>query len=160
MRTLIPVMVIMGMLLGAVSAQGQSYYMKENSIFFEVFGSGGELSLNYEKLIEEKFSVRAGFGLTGVAFRQGLAIPFGVSYLAGRQNHYLEIGVGGSYIDFDKDKTDDVMYDLKEDQLVGTGLLGYRFLGDYGYTFRLAFTPALTKDGFEPMGGAIFGYAF
>jgi len=146
--------------LGAASAQAQSYYHKENSLFLELFGSGGELSVNYEKIINQKISFRVGFGLTGIAFREGLAVPFGVSYLAGSNQNYLEFGLGGSYLDIDENKTDSTYLDISESQVVGTALLGYRYLGDYGYTFRLAFTPAVTKDGFEPMGGAIFGWAF
>jgi hypothetical protein len=41
-----------------------------------------------------------------------------------------------------------------------TTTAGYCFIGDYGLTYRLAFTPAFTKDGFKPMGGAAFGKSF
>ena len=68
--------------------------------------------------------------------------------------------IGGAWVDFDDNGTDDVIYDLKEDQVVANGVFGYRFIGDYGFTFRLAFTPVYTKDGFQSMGGAMMGYAF
>lgn len=144
----------------AGTASAQSFYHKENSLYLELFGSGGELSGNYEKIIEQKVSVRVGAGLTGVAFRKGFVVPFGISYLKGANQNYLEIGVGGAYVDIDDKETESTYLNVAEDQVVGTALIGYRYLGDYGYTFRLAFTPALTKDGFEPMGGAIFGWAF
>lgn len=146
---------------GASDAAAQSYYAKETSLYAEVFGHGGELSANFEKIIGGTICVRAGAGLTGVAFRQGFATPFGVSYLlAGDDRNFIEIGIGGSYVDFDEDETDDVYLDLEESQVVGTGLVGYRFIGHYGFTYRLAFTPVVTKDGFKPMGGAVFGYSF
>jgi hypothetical protein len=148
------------LVLGAGSAAAQSYYQKESSLYLELFGSGGELSANYEKLIDQKISIRVGAGLTGVAFRQGFVVPFGVSYLKGANQNYLEVGVGGAYVDIDDNGTDSAYLDVAEDQVVATFMLGYRYLGDYGYTYRLGFTPALTKDGFQPMGGAIFGWTF
>lgn len=43
---------------------------------------------------------------------------------------------------------------------VANANFGYRYLGDYGFTFCLAFTPAICKDGFQPMGGTMFSWAF
>jgi hypothetical protein len=144
----------------AGTASAQSYYAKESSLYAEFFGNGGELSANFEKLIDERISIRVGVGLTGVSFRKGYVTPFGVSWLLGSDRNFLEVGVGGAYVNFDADGTDDTWLDVQENQVVGTGLVGYRFLGHYGFTYRLAFTPAYTKDGFQAMGGAAFGYAF
>ena len=72
----------------------------------------------------------------------------------------IKVGAGGAWVDFDDNGTDRVIYDLQEDQVVANGVIGFRFIGDYGFNYRLAFTPVYTKDGFQPMGGAIFGYAF
>jgi hypothetical protein len=146
---------------GAVDATAQSYYDKETAVFAEFFGHGGELSANFEKIIGEKFCIRAGIGVTGAVYRQGFATPFGMSYLvSGDDRNFIEIGIGGSYVNFDEKGTDKTYLDVDEDQLVGTGVIGYRFVGHYGFTYRLAFTPAVTKDGFQPMGGAAFGYSF
>lgn len=159
MKILLPV-TLLALLLSAGAAAAKSYYQKESSLYLEMFGTGGELSANFEKLIEEKISIRVGAGLTGVAFRPGLVVPFGVSYLKGANQNYLEMGVGGAYVDIDEDDTDSAYLDVAEDQVVGNLMVGYRYLGDYGFTYRLAFTPAFTKDGFKPMGGAIFGWSF
>jgi len=147
-------------LLGATTAGAQSYYQKETSLYAELFGTGGELSANFEKIIGGKFTFRTGVGLTGIAFRKGYVIPFGMSLLLGKDRNFIELGGGGTWIDFDDNGTDDVIFDLTEDQVVGHAIAGYRFIGDYGFTYRLAFTPAFTKDGFKPMGGAAFGYSF
>ena len=144
----------------ATTARAQSYYQKETTLGLELFGTGGEASLQFEKILGEKFSFRTGIGLTGVAFRKGYTVPFGVSTLLGQGRNYLELGVGGTWIDFDDNGTDTVIFDLQEDQVVGHAIAGFRFIGDYGFTYRLAFTPALTKDGFKAMGGALFGYSF
>ncbi|MCB1183668.1 hypothetical protein KDM41_09540 [bacterium] len=158
---LVPVLVAVG-LAAAGDACAQSYYQKETTLAAELFGTGGELSLQFEKILGEKFMFRTGIGLTGVAFRKGYTVPFGVSALLGKGRNFIEIGGGGTWIDFDNngDPADEVIFDLKEDQVVGHGVVGYRFIGDYGFTYRLAFTPAFTKEGFKPMGGAVFGYSF
>jgi len=70
------------------------------------------------------------------------------------------LGVGGTWIDFDDNGDGDVIFDLTEDQLIGHAIAGYRYIGDYGFTYRLAFTPGITEDGIQPMGGAAFGYSF
>lgn len=147
----------LAVLFFAGTASAQSYYDREHGLYLEIFGTGGELSANYEKIINNRIAVRVGAGLTGVAFRKGFAVPFSVSTLLGADQNYLEVGIGGSYLDFDDNGTDDTYLDIAEDQVVANAILGYRYLGDYGFTFRLAFTPAVTKDGFEPMGGAMFG---
>ena len=156
MRTLFLILLVT-LLLGAGSSLAQSYYQRDHGLYLEFFGTGGELSANYEKIINNRISVRVGAGLTGVAFRKGYAIPFSVSTLLGANQNYLELGIGGSYIGIDEDSTDETYLDVLENQMVGNAIVGYRYLSDYGFTFRLAFTPAYTKDGFQPMGGAMFG---
>lgn len=149
------------LLAGAGTASAQSYYAKETSLYAEFFGTGGEFSANFEKIIAEKITIRAGIGLTGVVYRQGLAAPFGLSYLlAADDRNFIEIGIGGSYVSIDDDSTDSTYLEVAENQVVGTGTIGYRFIGHYGFMYRLAFTPAWTRDGFQAMGGAAFGYAF
>jgi hypothetical protein len=144
----------------AGSAAAQSYYQKENTLYAEFFGWGGEASANFEKLIGGRVGIRAGIGFTGLVFADGIAVPFGVDYLLGSDRNFLELGIGGSYIDFDEADPDKAFFNVKEDQVVLTGSVGYRFIGHYGFSYRLAFTPAIAKDGFEPMGGAAFGYSF
>ncbi len=151
---------ILFVLLGASLGSAQSFYQKEISIYAEVFGTGGELSANFEKIIDGKICIRSGIGLTGVAFRPGYAIPFGASYLLGKDRDFLELGLGGTWYDFDEKGTDSVILDLTEDQLVVNTIVGYRFIGDYGFTYRLFFSPAFTDDGYKPMGGGAFGYSF
>ncbi len=160
MKKLIPLLIITCLFLGTANAQAQSYYQKEGSLYAEIMGNGGEISANFEKFLGRTASIKVGAGLTGVAYRKGYVIPFGMSFFFGGSRNKIEIGGGGAWVDFDDEGTDDVIYDLQEDQVVANGVIGYRFIGDYGYTFRLAFTPVYTKDGFQPMGGAIFGYAF
>lgn len=152
------VIALLAVLAGSASAQ--SYYQKESTLYAEFFGWGGEASANFEKLVGERIGIRAGIGFTGVVFAKGLVVPFGVSTLMGSDRNYLELGVGGAYIDFDENDGDSAFLDVTEDQVAITGLVGYRFIGHYGFSYRLGFTPAWTKDGFQAMGGAAFGYSF
>jgi len=147
-------------ILAAAPVRAQSYYQKEANLFAEIFGNGGELSLNFEKFVGRTMGVRVGVGLTGVAFRKGYVVPFGVSFFLGESRNKIELGAGGAWIDSDDNGTDETIFDVKEDQVVANAVIGYRFIGDYGFTYRVGFTPALTKDGFKPMGGALFGYSF
>ncbi|MCP4572261.1 MAG: hypothetical protein GY838_07895 [bacterium] len=161
MKNVLIVGAVLLLLAGNGTASAQSFYDKETSIYAEFFGHGGELSVNFEKILAEKITIRVGIGGTGAVFRQGLVTPFGMSYLmAVDDRNFLEFGIGGAYVNIDDTSTDDTYLDVAENQVVGTGTFGYRFLGHYGFTYRLAFTPAVTKDGFQPMGGAAFGYAF
>jgi hypothetical protein len=160
MKKSVILLTITCLFLGANVAHAQSYYQKEASLYAEIFGNGGELSANFEKFVGRTASFKVGAGLTGIAYRKGYVIPFGMSLFFGGRRDKIEIGVGGAWVDFDNNGTDEVIYDLKEDQVVGNGVIGYRFIGDYGFTFRLAFTPVYTKDGFQSMGGAMMGYAF
>jgi len=160
MRKPVLILTLLAATVLAGTAAGQSYYQKENTIYVELFGWGGEASLNFEKLVGERVGIRAGVGFTGVVFAKGLVVPFGVSYLLGGDRNFLELGVGGAYVDFKEDDPENTFYNVKEDQVVLTGAIGYRFIGHYGFSYRLSFTPALTKDGFEPMGGAAFGVSF
>jgi hypothetical protein len=144
----------------ATQATAQAYYRKQTSLYLEFFGNGGELSGNIEKLLGETISLRIGGGLTGVAFRQGFVVPFGGSLMFGGRQNKLELGFGGAWVDIDDNGTDRTYLDVTEDQWVANGIAGFRFLGDYGFTFRLAYQPAYTKDGLQHMGGAILGYSF
>ncbi len=160
MSKVVLLMAVCCLAFGATLANAQSYYQKETSLYGEIFGTGGEISFNFEKIIGSRYTVRTGIGITGAAFRKGYTIPFGFSTLLGQNRNFMELGIGGTWIDFDDNGTDDVIFDLTEDQVVGHAIVGYRFIGDYGFSYRLAFTPAYSKNGFQPMGGAAFGYSF
>jgi len=160
MKKTVILLALLAAVLGAGRADAQMYYTKEFSLYAEFFGSGGEASLNFEKLMGETVGLRVGGGLTGVVFRKGFVVPVTLSLMFGGRQSKLELGGGGAWVDIDDNGTDDTFLDVAEDQLVATGIAGYRFLGDFGFTFRLAYTPAYTRDGLEHMGGVMFGYAF
>jgi hypothetical protein len=160
MKKILFALVLLAATIPAGRAAAQAYYTKEFSLYAEFFGAGGEASLNFEKLLGETISLRVGGGLTGVVFRKGFVVPVTGSVLFGGRQSKLELGGGGAWVDIDDNGTEDTFLNVAEDQLVVTGIAGYRWLDDFGFTFRLAYTPAITKDGLEHMGGVMFGYSF
>jgi len=119
MRRMTSILILFFVMLAVTSAEAQSYYRKETSLYLELFGTGGELSANFEKIVGSHFTFRTGIGFTGVVFRKGYVVPFGVSLLIGGGQNMLELGVGGTWIDFDDNGDGDVIFDLTEDQLIG-----------------------------------------
>jgi hypothetical protein len=121
-----------------------------NNVYLEIGGSNVELSLNYEHLFNDNWSVR--IGLTP-RFRPGALTLLGGSYLIGSGSHKFEIGASGSI--FTPPYYDNAL-------LFFSGIIGYRYQPKSGgFFFRAAFTPlvfnsaTITQDGrliFSPIG--------
>jgi len=81
-----------------------------NHIYLELLGSGGLYSINYEKVIKNKFTIRGGLSLVprldlgGVGtIEPGFTIPVsGSSLVHVSQSSYLEIGISTTYFYLDK----------------------------------------------------------
>jgi hypothetical protein len=146
-----------------------------NSIFIELAGNGGIYSLNYDRVITEQFSVRAGFGYmsmgatassgtTSVSAKASiLAVPVVGNFLLGSQNHKLELGAGITMFRFSGDASNSLGNSASATGMApaGTAVIGYRYVpGDGGFTFRAGFTPLVFKDDWLPWGGLSFGYLF
>jgi len=71
MRRMTSILILFFVMLAVTSAEAQSYYRKETSLYLELFGTGGELSANFEKIVGSHFTFRTGIGFTGVVFRKG-----------------------------------------------------------------------------------------
>jgi hypothetical protein len=157
------IILVLAFLLVAVTgpASGQEYWVRHTSLFVEAMGAGGVASLNFDHRVEENVAVRIGVGSTFGIFEEYLVAPATISYLLGRQNSYLEIGAGMAFVAVaDDPDPDDLLYDEPDSHLAGTGILGYRYQGDWGLFMRLAFTPMINSEGFVPMGGAAIGTSF
>jgi len=66
-----------------------------NSIYLEGLGVGGKYSLNYERIIEEDFSIRVGFTAWTESFN-GVGPYTAIPIMA---NYYLGFGDGGSKLE-------------------------------------------------------------
>jgi hypothetical protein len=147
----------------AVPVQAQQYFIRTNTVYAEALGSGGMVSANFEKLVADDIAVRIGVGGTFQWYASSFVVPATVSYLIGEQNNFLEVGAGMSIFflpsDFNE-QDDDPLYDMEDSHVAAAGILGYRYMGDWGLFMRLAFTPLVTEEGFEATGGAAFGYSW
>jgi hypothetical protein len=144
-----------------------------NSLYFELGGSGVVYSLNYERFVQDDVSLRVGFGyvsLKGAKINGGtvtndvglLTIPVTASYLGiGSGNHRLELGAGAVYAHLTGQTSSDGAEAFGSDSgVVGTAIAGYRYVRpDGGFTFRAAFTPLFGEGGFQPWVGVAMGYS-
>jgi hypothetical protein len=151
-----------------IVAQGQQIRpYKKNQFYLELGGNGIIYSLNYERLLSENFTLRGGIGYTpGLIFVEGtfIHIPFTASYLIGSSSSKFEMGLGFTYFT----GRDVEIFGLEggdKSVIVLTGIIGYRYVSQKGFVFRIAFTPFYnpnnTEDSrFLPSGGLSFGYVF
>jgi hypothetical protein len=145
----------------AVPAAAQSYWVRHTSFYLEVMGSGGVASLNFEHLVSEKVAVRVGIGSGLGWFEEQVVAPATVSYLLGDRNSFLEFGAGMAFVALPDDPVaDDLLYDNPDSHVAAAGIVGYRYQGDWGLFMRLAFTPLVNEEGLVAMGGAALGYSF
>jgi hypothetical protein len=141
----------------------------QNSIFVEAFGSGLLYSVNYDRIIRDRFSVRIGLGyLSDHVFGPGhswsmLSIPLMGNLLLGRTSHRLELGAGVTFVRSlgENDEVGSNDPTRSEVTVVATANVGYRYCPtDGGFNFRAGFTPLLNASGFLPWGGISLGYGF
>ena len=124
-----------------MSISAQSDLKKRSSVFFELAGSGGFGSINYERTFFKKptteLNWRVGLSWTPIDSNNGSAIilPIMIHSNFGKKNHKLELGIGqgitfttkGSYF------------------ILGTASLGYRYQSDEKpWFFRATYTPLIS----------------
>ena len=130
--------------------------IRSNVIFAEAGGSGLLFSMNYERLLNNKFGVRVGIGSAEIF---GLTIPTILNYYIGQEKK-LELGLGLIYTDY---FTDDGGKYISNGKFLITGTIGHKFQSEKsGIVFRFSFTPIYNpfKGKVLPFGGISIGYAF
>ena len=137
----------------------------QNMIYGEALGPGILGSINYERMLGEKLSVRVGYGGITVTdeYDESIsvsAIPIGANYLMGN-NHKLEIGGGVNILNFTS-SIDLLGLELDAGLTTFYGGVGYRYQKDTGgLIFRLnGYFLMLGEAGGVPTGGLSLGYAF
>ena len=136
-----------------------------NSLYIEIFGSGGLYSINYDRLFTENFGARIGFMYFAADWFiffsdvEMFLIPTTLNYLVGTGKHKFELGAGpifvfGSAGFFGSDP-------VSGSGVGWIGTIGYRYQqNDGGFMWRIGFTPALLAGEFHPSGGISLGYSF
>jgi hypothetical protein len=171
-RTLLLFILIGAFLEGTAQQVVQS--LPKNTFFLELGGNGMFYSLNYDRILLDrptwKIAARIGgmyFPGLGESNRHMIGLPLEISYLKGRNNHHLEVGLGFTSV-YDT-------YPLAETQLrelavMGVGRIGYRYQKrEGGLFFKTGFTPLLgtvynlgarERRGSEPFAYPLVGLAF
>lgn len=133
-----------------------SSLIRLNVLFGELGGSGLLFSMNYERLLNNKFGVRVGVGSAGL---MGLTFPAILNYYIGKEKK-LELGLGLIYTDYFPNNGGKY---ISNGEFLITATIGHKFQSEKrGIVFRFSFTPIynLIKDKILPFGGISIGYAF
>lgn len=133
-----------------------------SQVYLEAGGSGIIYSVNYDGRfgkIENGLGFRIGIGGASYGGDGYVAIPAQVNYLLGSKGQYLELGGGITYL-----SVSDIFFDSNNSAstVVGSFVIGFRKqpFGKKGLTWRLAFSPFIGFDGFQPWAGASVGFRF
>ncbi|MCP9290675.1 hypothetical protein [Gracilimonas sediminicola] len=94
-----------GIVFGQLESDSSKSYnntQAKHAIFFEILGSGGLYSINYERVIGENRTLRGGISYVngdGFIFGHMLTIPLSTSYLFPTdKDSHIELGVGNTFI--------------------------------------------------------------
>lgn len=150
--TLIP-----SFLLGQTSAQQD---IKNKSVFFEIAGSGGLGSVNYEKTFLKKniseFTWRVGLTAVPIDNKKDIVIsfPLMVNALIGKGSHKVEAGFGQGV----------TITTRKEVFAIAIAALGYRYQNpNKKWFYRITYTPLISyivNFQIQQWGGISIGYTF
>lgn len=141
------------------SVDSSNSIQAKNAVFFELFGSGGIYSFNYERVFENKLLLRGGISYIhddGFLIGERISIPVTSGYLiAIDEDSHIELGVGNTFAFEDGN----LLYGLGP-------LAGFREqdLMEGGGYFRITASPLFDvfgKDIFLGfLGGISFGASF
>ena len=127
--------------------------------YIEFAGANFGISFNYEYILlkDTSLKIRARTGIGGNFFfflRYGS--PLMINFIFGKE-YCLDLGVGILFDYFPKQ----VEYDYSTQAIKFIGNIGYRYIGDGGYLFKIGFTPIYFADrGIIPLFGISFGHYF
>lgn len=149
-----------------------SGFAQSNTIYFELLGNGLAYSLNYDRMVTDKISVRAGYGgltVTTISSTPGVffedvkitLIPVLVNYLRGEGKHKLEMGGGIVLVSIASTlNAEDVNFKLAADGAIPTGNFGYRYQkSEGGFFFKASLCPFFAETMVTSVGLG-FGYSF
>lgn len=137
-------------------------YDLNNHIYLELGGHGLMYSLNYERMISEDFSLRAGasawkFGIFKSDRDNYMIFPVTLNIITGKTKHHNEFGAGVDFI-FRNDTSED----KNKDYIVPIAFAAYRYHYDNGWVFRGSFTPFydIEEEKIIPYFGLSYGKRF
>lgn len=158
-------------MVSIIDGNSQELKPPQNSLYFELFGSGGVYSINYERQVSSNFYGRFGMAtfkeidFLGESTTRISTFPVMIGYLTGTGKNHFEIA-GGMLFGTKLDLTDLNNRNKILDLIV---FVGYRYQPPVdGLVFRAGFTPFFSLDndanypdsGYFPSAGISIGYHF
>lgn len=145
-----------------VNAQEPPAALRAPTLQLELFGNSLMYSLSYDQRLlprRDGLGIRAGVGYFSTGKEGSFTfLPLGLNYLIGKNSHFLELGLGVTFVSINSS----YIFLDEQDRSVGTLTFGYRKQPqDGGVMFRIAMTPVFNEDFFFPFfGGLGFGYSW
>lgn len=143
MKNLKKLIAAVSFMVSILEGSSQEIKAPKNSLYLEVFGSGGLFSINYERRINSNLYGRLGVANWTFAYETETTlttIPVMITYLWGEDKNHFEIA-GGML--FGRKTEDDISHQILD--LIA--FIGYRYQPpDNGLVFRVGFTPFFSLD--------------
>ena len=139
---------------------------KKNDMYFEFLGNGIGASVNYERQLGNKpgLGLRLGVGYFSGDEQFRLSIPIGVNYLfaIGKNNSFLDAGVGGTWSGAAGLNTKEPAGARDYSERVWSFIpsVGYRRHTKSNLMWRTSFTPVINKYRVMPWLGVSIGKRF
>ncbi len=153
---------LLAVLAAAPEAQAQDAPLPKNSFYVELGGNAVLYSINFDRVVSDPFSLRAGIGFYRLNSSDSdgditaSAIPLTANYLLGRGTSRLELGIGVLLLAGGIDVGD---LDESNSTAGPTATFAYRYQKpDGGVFFKGGFTPFLIEGNFFPWFGVSLGY--
>ncbi|MDX9947531.1 MAG: hypothetical protein RBS38_09210 [Bacteroidales bacterium] len=158
-------------MVSTLDASSQDIKAPKNSLYLEVFGSGGLYSINYERQVSSNLYGRFGLATFKAIDFMGdgpevddriTTFPVMIAYLSGDGKNHFEIAGGMLFGVKSEEEVNYKIIDL-------IAFIGYRYQPPVrGLIFRVGFTPFLSLDNdatypdndFFPSAGISIGYHF
>ena len=143
MKKLKKLIAAVSFMVSILEGSSQEIKAPKNSLYLEVFGSGGLFSINYERRINSNLYGRLGVANWTFAYETETTlttIPVMITYLWGEDKNHFETA-GGML--FGRKTEDDINHQILD--LIA--FIGYRYQPpDNGLVFRVGFTPFFSLD--------------
>jgi hypothetical protein len=134
-------------------------------LFAEIGGAGIAISVNYDmrfkKGQKDGLGFRAGIGYFAAGNNTVFTVPLQVNYLYGSDGKYLELGLGGTFVNSRGDNYSSPVWEF--DTVTGmaaTATIGVRYEPNKALNFRLGYVPIYSTYGLINAGGFSIGYTF
>ena len=161
------ILLLLILFLFGLSAHSQNNSLRSQAVFMEIKGSGVNLTINYDSRFVKKsngFGGRVGVGFFGDRWQKAFNLPVEINYLIGNRFHFLELGTGIVWGNYDEISDDQKGFaDAYLTPLDGFGFnlnIGYRYQKPERIMFKLNFTPLFTTSKIYHLAGISCGYSF